>query len=114
MNPSSVPTVSLAELPTDAVIIDVREPYEWEAGHIEGARHIPMNSVPATLQHAPDGLTPDTRIHVICAMGGRSGQVAAWLAQQGYDAVNVAGGMHAWEDSGRPMVSENGATPTVV
>ncbi len=47
-------------------------------------------------------------------MGGRSAQVAAWLNQQGYDAVNVAGGMHAWEDAGRPMISETGAEPTVI
>jgi rhodanese-related sulfurtransferase len=114
VNPFDVPTVSLDEVPPGGVILDVREPYEWTAGHIEGARHIPMNSIPATVTHQPDGLTPDERIHVICAMGGRSAHVAAWLIQNGFDAVNVAGGMHAWEGSGRPMVSESGDAPTVV
>ena len=92
----------------------MREDYEWQAGHIAGARHIPMNSIPATLANDPGELTPDTPIFVICAMGGRSAQVAAWLNRQGYEAVNVAGGMHAWEDAGRPMVSDTGADPTVV
>jgi rhodanese-related sulfurtransferase len=113
-NPLAVPTITLADLPVDALVLDVREPHEWAAGHIAGARHIPMNSVPATLTHEPGELTPNTRIYVMCAMGGRSGQVAAWLIRQGYDAVNLAGGMHAWEDSGRPMISDTGAAPTVV
>ncbi len=42
-------------------------------------------------------------------MGGRSAHVTSWLRQQGYDAANLAGGMHAWEDAGRPMVSDTGA-----
>lgn len=114
MNPFNVPTVSVDQLPENALILDVREPYEWEAGHIAGARHVPMNSVPATIVHEPGALSPDTRIHVICAMGGRSAQVAVWLNRNGYEAVNVDGGMHAWEGAGRPMVSESGQQPTVV
>ena len=114
MTPTAVPTITLAELPADALILDVREPDEWAAGHIEGARHIPMNSVPTTLTHEPGDLTPDARIYVMCAMGGRSSQVAAWMLHQGYDAVNVAGGMHAWEDAGRPMASDTNEPPVVL
>jgi rhodanese-related sulfurtransferase len=47
-------------------------------------------------------------------MGGRSAQVTAWLVGNGFDAVNVAGGMHAWEDAGRPMVAEIAEAPRVV
>ena len=46
--------------------------------------------------------------------GGRSARVAAWLNQNGYDAVNVAGGMGEWDAAGRPMVSDTGRPPYVV
>jgi rhodanese-related sulfurtransferase len=114
VNPMSVPTITLDELPADALVLDVREPHEWQAGHIAGAVHVPMNSVPATATHDPAAIPPDRRIHVVCGMGGRSAQVTAWLVGSGFDAVNVAGGMHAWEDTGRPMVSEDGQPPRVV
>jgi rhodanese-related sulfurtransferase len=114
VNPFDVPTITLDELPADAILLDVREAHEWAAGHVAGARHIPMNSVPATLTHEPGELGDGNRIFVICAMGGRSAQVTGWLVRQGYDATNVAGGMHAWEDSGRPMTSETGQPPTVL
>jgi rhodanese-related sulfurtransferase len=117
MNPfagPSVPTVVLDELPADASLLDVREPREWAAGHIDGARHVPMNSVPDLVAHAPGELGPDRRTYVICAMGARSASVTGWLLRQGYDAVNVAGGMHAWQAAGRPMVSDTGQSPTVL
>jgi rhodanese-related sulfurtransferase len=114
VNPFAVPTVTVTELPVGALLLDVREPYEWAAGHIEGARHVPMNSLPGTLADEPGELTPDARIYVVCAVGGRSAQVAAWMIRQGFDAVNVAGGMHAWAGAGRPMVSETGSSPAVV
>lgn len=110
----SVPTATVTDLPADAVILDVREAWEWDAGHVEGALHVPMNDVPAALADDPDTLGLTGRVYIICAVGGRSGQVAAWLGGQGYDVVNVAGGMHAWEDAGRPMISETGEAPTVV
>lgn len=114
MNLHQIPTITLDELPADATILDVREPYEWRAGHIAGARHVPMNSVPVTVTHDPDAIPNDRRVYAVCGMGGRSGQVVAWLVHHGYDAVNVAGGMHAWQDAGRPMIAENGQPPTVL
>jgi len=51
---------------------------------------------------------------VICRSGGRSARVTAYLNQQGWDSVNVAGGMGAWAASGRPMVAEGDATPEVI
>ncbi len=110
MNSFSVPSVTIDQLPTGALILDVREPPEWAAGHIEDARHIPMNSVPDRLGE----LSPDEPLYVICAVGGRSGQVAAWLNRQGFDAINVTGGMHAWDAAGRAMVSENAGPATVL
>jgi rhodanese-related sulfurtransferase len=111
VNPSNVPTVSVAEIPDGALIIDVREPHEWDAGHIDAAQHIPMGTIPASVGGE---LNTAERLYIVCAVGGRSAQVAAWLVNQGYDAVNVAGGMHAWAHAARPMVSSNGAAPTVI
>lgn len=101
-------------LPAGAVVLlDVREPEEWEDGHAAEAVHVPMNSVPATVAHDPGPLTPETRIVVTCKAGGRSAQVTAWLNQNGFDAVNLEGGMLAWATAHRPMVSETGETPSV-
>ena len=101
----NVPTVGWDELPADAFVLDVREPHEWQDGHLDTAVHVPMNSVPSTVAYDPDRIPPDERVYVVCAMGGRSAQVTAWLIGNGFDAVNVAGGMHAWLDAGRPVVS---------
>lgn len=105
-----VPTVPVSEVPDDAAVLDVREQFEWVAGHIDSATHIPTNDVPVRLDELPDG----DPLYVICRTGGRSAMVAAWLNGNGFDAVNVGGGMDAWMDAGRPMVSETGAPPTVV
>src|SRR3954465_4938652 len=105
--PQQVPTVPASEVPEDAVVLDVREDDEWVHGHIEGATHIPMGDVPSRLDDLPEG----DPLSVTCRGGGRSGRVAAWLNQNGYDAVNVAGGMGQWEAAGKPMVSETGEPP---
>jgi rhodanese-related sulfurtransferase len=105
---SEVPTVSAADVPDDAVLLDVREDDEWRAGHAPGALHVPLGEVPARLGELPDG-----EVHVICRSGGRSARAVAWLEQNGFEAVNVAGGMGAWQAAGRPMVSEGGGEPTV-
>jgi rhodanese-related sulfurtransferase len=110
--PFDVPSVTVDDVPPDAFLLDVREADEWAAGHIDGARHIPMRQIPAA--YAGDGpRPPDGPIVVVCAVGGRSGQVTAWFNQNGIDAVNLVGGMHAWAQAGRGMVSETGA-PAVV
>ena len=108
--PQRVPTVSADEVPEGAAVLDVREPDEWVAGHLDGATHIPMGEVPVPLDDLPEG----DPLYVVCRSGGRSAQVAAWLNQNGFDAVNVGGGMGEWQAAGRPMVSETGADPFVV
>ncbi len=108
--PQQVPSVSADQVPDDAVVLDVREDDEWVAGHIDGATHIAMGEVPSRLDDLPEA----DPLYVTCRGGGRSSRVVAWLNANGYDAVNVAGGMGAWEAAGRPMVSETGAPPTVV
>ena len=109
----NVPTVTVddipAVLPEDIVVLDVREQTEWEHGHIEGARHIPLSELGGRL-----GDVPTERLLVVCKIGGRSAQTVAWLSQHGHDAWNLAGGMIEWAESGRPMVSETGQAPGVV
>ncbi len=107
--PQLVPTVRATELPGDAVVLDVREADEWVHGHVDGATHIPMREVPARLEELPEG----DPLYVVCRSGGRSARVAAWLNANGFDAVNVGGGMGEWEAAGLPMVSETGRAPFV-
>lgn len=109
MFPPAVPTLRVTDVPQDAVVLDVRETDEWEAGHIEGAVHIPLGEVPARLDELPDA----DRLIVVCRSGRRSAQAVAWLSRNGYDAANLEGGMGAWADAGRPMVSTGGAEPFV-
>ncbi|MGW2249492.1 rhodanese-like domain-containing protein [Kitasatospora sp. NPDC001660] len=98
-----IPSADAASVPADAVLLDVREQDEWDAGHVDGALHIPLGQVIARL-----GELPDEKLYVLCRVGGRSAQVVQYLVQQGRDAVNVDGGMYAWEGAGRPMVSSSG------
>lgn len=108
MFPPSVPSVDPNGVPEGAALLDVREPDEWDAGHIPGALHIPLGELPQRLGELPDG-----DLVVVCRSGGRSARAVAWLAQNGYDALNLDGGMTAWSRAGREMVSETGAAPTV-
>jgi rhodanese-related sulfurtransferase len=88
-------------LPNDgAVLVDVREPHEWRAGHARGARHIPLNQLPASL----DSLPRTAPIYLICATGNRSRTAAAFLHKQGFaKPVNVRGGTVAWHRAGLPI-----------
>jgi rhodanese-related sulfurtransferase len=106
--------VTVDEIDPEAFLLDVRENDEWAAGHIGEATHIPMRELPAQVAQRPDWLTPDAAIVVVCAVGARSAQATAWLNQQGYQAVNLVGGMHAWAQAGRPMISSTGAPPSVL
>ncbi|MHC6175036.1 rhodanese-like domain-containing protein [Glutamicibacter sp. X7] len=106
---SDFETVSVTQVPNGALILDVREDFEWEAGHATGAKHIPLTQLPERVTE----LDPDTDTYVICRTGGRSAQAAAWLTGLGYTAFNVAGGSDSWLEAGLPMESENGQEPTV-
>lgn len=99
---TTVPSVSVADLPPEAHLLDVRERNEWEAGHAPTAYHIPMSELPARLGELPD----DDPLYVVCRSGNRSARVVTYLVAQGYPAVNVTGGMQAWLASGREIVAE--------
>lgn len=101
--------VSAASVPDGAWLLDVREDDEWTAGHVPGARHIPLGQLGARTAEVPH----DEVVYVICRSGGRSGRAAEALAGAGWDAVNVAGGMQDWAAAGRPMTTDSGAEPFV-
>ena len=92
-----------ALLPESPVILDIREDDEYAAVHVPGVLHIPMSEL---LQRLPEVPT-DAPVYVICAVGGRSAQVAAYLDSTGLEAVNVFGGTVAWEQAG--FAVEHGA-----
>jgi rhodanese-related sulfurtransferase len=103
-----VAQTDVAGLPTefgpDAVLLDVREDDEWRQGHAAGAQHIPMGQVPARIAE----IDPQATLYVICKAGGRSLKVAQYLATNGYAPVNVNGGMLAWANAGRPVITDDG------
>lgn len=73
-------------------IIDVRTPEEYAEAHVPGSQLIPLNELPASLSALPR----DRTLYFICRSGSRSDYACQWLAQQGFDVVNVAGGMLSW------------------
>ncbi len=104
------PVVTAADVPEGAVLLDVREQDEWDAGHAPGALHVPLGDLPSRLGDLP----ADAELQVLCRAGGRAARAAAWLQENGYDAVVVDGGMGAWQDAGRPVVAEGDEAPRVL
>ncbi|CAN5358729.1 rhodanese-like domain-containing protein [soil metagenome] len=86
-------------------IVDVREPEEWRAGHIEGARHIPMDDVADRLEEI-DRRHP---VVTVCRSGSRSGEIAEFLRGRGFDAQNMEAGMEEWDRQGLPLTTPDGA-----
>lgn len=75
------------------LLLDVREPWEFQICHIDGSLPMPMASVPARLAE----LDRDSEIVVVCHHGGRSAQVCMFLEHQGFSRViNLAGGVAGW------------------
>jgi rhodanese-related sulfurtransferase len=92
------------------MLLDVREPEEWEAGHAPGARHIPLGQLPDQM----GDLAADAPIVVICRSGGRSALATEWLAGAGFDAANVVGGMQEWAQAGMAVETDDGGPGRVV
>ena len=98
-----VPEIDVDELvrvrESGVVLVDVREPDEYENFHVAGAHLIPLVNVAERIEEIPD----DERVYVICLTGGRSAKAVEYLNRQGYDTVNVAGGTKAWLEAGHPV-----------
>ena len=87
-----------------AVLLDVREPHEWQAGHAPRARHIPLHQLPRRAAELPKGRAVVT----VCRSGARSARAAGMLARDGREVSNLSGGMHAWVRAGLPVVAKGG------
>ena len=95
---------------TEELVLDVREDDEWAAGHVPGSTHIPMSGLLGRLDEVPK----DRDVVVVCRVGARSAQVAAYLRQHGWENVrNLDGGLVDWVRSGGDLVTDSGA-PAVV
>ena len=128
MTSAQLPTVASSALvdaqAAGAVVLDVREPEEWDAGHLEGSVRAPMYEVPAWLAArgsagggsadggAPEpgstGGAPKRPVIVVCRSGHRSAHATAWLREQGVDARNFDGGLLAWAVERRPLITDDG------
>jgi rhodanese-related sulfurtransferase len=83
-----------------AVVLDVRQPDEYEWGHVGGAVLVPLGELAESLDRVPEG-----ELYVICKSGGRSAAAVRLLAEVGRPATNVAGGTLAWIDAGFPVIT---------
>jgi rhodanese-related sulfurtransferase len=88
----------------EAQLVDVREPYEWEAGRIAGARHIELER----LAFRADEIDKERPVIFHCRLGRRSAMATEAFLASGYDAYNMAGGIQAWADKGLPLEPEDG------
>jgi rhodanese-related sulfurtransferase len=90
-------------------VVDVREPFEWELGHVEGALHIPIQS----LHEKAASLPTDKPLLFVCTVGMRSQYAADLAASAGYETENLDGGLVTWQDAGFPLVKDDGTEGTV-
>lgn len=104
-----VPEIDIAEavrrLDAGTFVLDVREPDEYEEGHVPGAPLIPLGDIVERADEVPT----DREVLVICKSGGRSRKAAEALRARGVDAVNIAGGTMAWIEAGHRVAT--GADP---
>lgn len=97
-----VPTAASMVASGRAILLDVREPEEWQAGHAPAAVHVPLAQVSAT------SVPGDLPVVAICRSGNRSGKAADTLAALGRPVHNVSGGMRAWASAGQPVRTDDG------
>lgn len=90
-----------------ALLLDVREPHEWAAGHAPRAVHVPLARL------TPEAVPQDRPVIAVCRSGNRSGKAADALAAAGVRVHNLAGGMQAWTRTGLPVVTDDGEPGTV-
>jgi rhodanese-related sulfurtransferase len=111
--PGTLPQVDVGELPdplpSELVVLDVRESEEWDAGHVAGSVHIPLTTLPQRLGELP----ADHDVLVVCKVGARSAQATMFLQSHGIAAANLVNGLIAWEQAGRLLVNDAGTTAFV-
>jgi len=95
----SISVDDLAALGSGVSIIDVREEDEYAEASVPGTRNIPLSRFQQSMGDVPAG----RRVYVMCASGGRSSRATEHLVSEGYDAVNVMGGITEWYRNGHPV-----------
>ena len=85
-------------------LIDVRETYEWDAGHIAGARHIELERLASRAETVPR----DRQVVFMCRLGIRSAMAMQAFRTSGWDAFHLAGGIQGWADAGLPLEPDDG------
>jgi rhodanese-related sulfurtransferase len=85
-------------------LIDVREPYEREAGHIAGSRHIELQELPS----AAASVERERPVVFYCRVGNRSLMAAQAFRASGYEAYSMRGGLARWADEGHPLTPQDG------
>lgn len=95
-----------------AVLLDVREPDEWAAGHASPAKHLPLGQIDQVTGVIP--ATADTTVVAVCRSGARSMRAAEALAEAGYQVRNLQGGMKAWAAAGLEVLDASGAPGQVI
>jgi rhodanese-related sulfurtransferase len=93
-----------ALLEDDAQLVDVRVGHEWEAGHIAGAVHLPLEELPERVGE----LDPERPVVLYCRGGTRSSMAAEALIAAGFDAVKLREGIVGWSEAGLPLEPEDG------
>lgn len=91
-------------------LLDVREQDEWDAGHIDGAQHIPLGELGARLAEVPT----EQVVVAVCRSGSRSDRAAKGLRLSGVRAENLDGGVTAWTRAGLPLVAKGGGPGRVI
>src|SRR3954447_6856953 len=107
--PTAAPEGVPDPLPESLVVLDVREDDEWEAGRLEGSGHNPLRE----LGDRVGDVAPREAL-VVRPSGHRSAYATSYLVDQGYDAVNLAGGLTAWHAAGRAITTPDGRPGRVV
>lgn len=94
----------------DLHLLDVREPDEWQAGHIAGSQHIPLGQLRERLGEVPK----DKTILAVCRHGNRSEAATRGLRRLGYTVENLEGGVTAWKRAGLALEAEGGGPGRVI
>jgi rhodanese-related sulfurtransferase len=110
--PTAAVSVVPDPVPDGVLVLDVREPDEWGAGHVAGSVHVPLMELGSRYADLPE-LRAAEQTLVVCRSGHRSAYATGFLRQQGIDAVNLDGGLLAWQAAGRRLVTDDGRPPQV-
>jgi rhodanese-related sulfurtransferase len=103
------PSDAVGRIGAGALLLDVREDHEWEAGRAPQAIHIALGDLVDRVSELP----VDREVVCVCRAGGRSRRAAEFLRESGFVTVNLAGGMQAWAEGGWPIVAD-GDDPIIV